>query len=110
MVTSEENPFPTFVESLLNLSQADDSAADGGDFVDPLGNIPSVNTCLTKEALREHDTKLVRFDCQVVDMFEEEYFAGALNPNPIDLTENQQESAAAAQPLVYKYFTSLSNP
>jgi len=29
---------------------------------------------MSKEALREHDTKLVRFDCQILDMFEEEYF------------------------------------
>ena len=41
---------------------------------DPLAELASINKCLTKDSLRQLDRKLVRFDCQICDMFEEEYY------------------------------------
>ena len=78
LVIEEENIFPQFVESLLNLDNPATENSD--DCADPLSALPAVNSCLSKEALREHDTKLVRFDCQIIDMFEEEYFVPVM-PN-----------------------------
>lgn len=66
---------------------------------DPLKDISSVNSCLSKESLRQLDRKLVTFDCQICDMFEEEYFV-AIVP---------QKQDANATPLVYKYFSELSD-
>ena len=68
-MTSEENTFPQFVESLLGLTNAEDTGNP-----DPISELASVNQCLTKQSLRDLHRKLVRFDCQICDMFEEEYF------------------------------------
>ena len=53
-----------------------DSAPEAGAeaSIDAIADLASVNTCLSKDSLRQLDRKLVRFDCQVCDMFEEEYF------------------------------------
>ena len=97
MVGNEENTFPTFVEALLKIDDREESKETA------LGQIPCINSCLSAEALREQDGKLVRFDCQIIDMFEEEYYVGVLSANTSDST-----AAASTPPLVYKYFTALS--
>ena len=68
LVTSEENTFPHFVESLLGIDAGDiveESAASNADAnnVDLLSELASINQCLTKDSLRQLDRKLVRFDC-----------------------------------------------
>ena len=68
---AEENALPPFVESLLNLNDTNSTVDQSADV---LADVTSINTCLTKESLRQLDRKLVRFDCQICDMFEEEYF------------------------------------
>ena len=76
-MTAEENIFPPFVESLLGLDN-DDAGVEPGEAqtpIDPIADLATINTCLTKDSLRQLDRKLVRFDCQVCDMYEEEYFA-----------------------------------
>ena len=50
-----------------------------------------------KDEIASYSGKVVRFDCIICDMYEEEYFVGVLNSS--DVTE---------PPLIYKYFTNLS--
>ena len=45
----------------------------------------------------------MRFDGQVCDMFEEEYFV------PVVPAKGEAVDNAAAEPLVYKYFSELSD-
>ena len=67
MVGSEKNTFPAFVESLLKIDDEEESK-------ESFAQIPCVNTCLTSDALLEYDSRLVRFDCQITDMFEEQNY------------------------------------
>lgn len=103
---SEDNTFPHFVESLLGIDRGevvDEGPAQGtedNDSFDPLAELASVNQCLSKESLMQLNKKLVRFDCQICDMYEEEYFV------PVVPTKASQESGG--KPLVYKYFAELS--
>ena len=94
---AEENTFPHFVESLLKMDSAPEAESESP--VDAIADLTSVNTCLTKDSLRQLDRKLVRFDGQVCDMFEEEYF--------VPLVPKKQPGESA-NPLVYKYFSELS--
>ena len=101
IVGNEENTFPTFVHTLLNID-----AKEAGQGNAAFDQIPCVNTCLTPEALLEHDSKLVRFDCQIIDMFEEEYYVGVV---PATKNDSSEAAAATAPPLVFKYFNVLSS-
>lgn len=74
---------------------------------DALSTLPSVNQCMSKEALREHDTKLVRFDCQILDMFEEEYFVPIM-PDHQPASSDSTSPVLSQTPLVYKYHSELS--
>lgn len=99
-----ENTFPSFVESLLRLDKYDGNTDEGqapeGHTVDPLANLSSINTCLDKDSLRQLDRKLVRFDCSICDMFEEEFY--------VPLIPKKESADSNTVPLVYKYFTELT--
>ena len=52
------------------------------------------------------DRKLVRFDCQIVDMFEEELYI------PVVPKKNLSDPATSREsdnPLIYKYFSEMSD-
>ena len=49
----------------------------------------------TDDEVRSYHHKIVRFDCIVNDMFEEEYFVSVLRRSP------------ETQPIVYKYYSSV---
>ena len=49
----------------------------------------------TDDEVRSCHHKLVRFDCIVSDMFEEEYFVSVLRSSP------------ETQPIIYKYYSSV---
>ena len=79
---ASENNFPNFVENLLQLNKYDGHAnqEEGSEeTIDPLENLSSINQCLDKDSLRQLDRKLVRFDCQVVDMYEEDFYIPLLS-------------------------------
>ena len=103
-MTADENSFPPFVESLLGLDN-DDTAVTPNEAqtpIDPIADIANVNSCVTKDSLRQLNRKLVRFDCQICDMYEEEYFA------PV-VPKREQRADAENKPLIYKYFSHMSN-
>lgn len=72
---------------------------DGVEFPS-LDSIPSLNQI---EDLAQHNQKLVQFDCQVTDMYDDEYFDCVMNAPPL-LSANKDEHR---KPLVYKYFSDL---
>ena len=45
---------------------------------DVLKNLPSVNKCMVGSELKELHHKLVRFDCVITDMYEEELYVSIL--------------------------------
>ena len=51
---------------------------------------------ITDDEVRSHHHKLVRFDCIISDMFEEEYFVSVL-----------KGESAESEALVYKYYSSV---
>jgi len=60
-----------------------------------LKDIPHLNNCRHAADVQALNNKLVRFDCQIVDMYEEEYFVAVLPMKDSEV-------------VVYKYFTELS--
>lgn len=52
---------------------------------------------VTDDEVQSHHHKLVRFDCIVSDMFEEEYFVTVL------------KGTSETKPVVYKYYSSVSD-
>ena len=61
-------------------------------------DIPNITTMISDEEVRNYHHKIVRFDCIVSDMFEEEYFVSVLQGGPAEL-----------KPVVYKYYSSVSD-
>ena len=114
LVTSEENAFPQFVESILKMTEdaPDSQPAPEGQAIaeEPLTGLASINQCLSKESLRQLDRKLVRFDCQICDMFEEEYFVPVVPAKQQgEASDASQASCTTGNPLVYKYFSEMSD-
>ena len=109
IVMGSENTFPRFVESLLRLDKYDGNADEGqapeSNAVDPLANLSSINTCLDKDSLRQLDRKLVRFDCSICDMFEEEFYVPLIPKKESTGNTDSNDNI----PLVYKYFTELTD-
>lgn len=56
---------PQFVEKALGFSQIEEA-----DF----SAIPSLNACTTPHQIKALNKKLVRFECMICDMYDEEYF------------------------------------
>lgn len=79
-VHDAKNEFPQFVEGILK-----------GDF----SELPCVGACASVDDLLKLHHKLVRFDCVVTDIYEEEFFVPIL-------------PAADGKTLVFKYFSDLS--
>ena len=46
--------------------------------------------------------KLVRFECQIADMYDDEFFISVMDPS-------SKATEPDTQPLVYKYFSELSD-
>ena len=65
-----------------------------------LRNLPSVNKCVVGSELKELHHKLVRFDCVITDMYEEELYVSIL-PSGGNTAKNK--------PLICKYFTDLTD-
>ena len=59
--------------------------------------MPNITLVQSLDDIAHHNGRVVRFDCIISDMYEEEYFVGVLASN--DQT---------APPLIYKYFTNLT--
>ncbi|CDW86598.1 mini-chromosome maintenance complex-binding protein [Stylonychia lemnae] len=77
--------------------------------------LPSLNACETVEDLHSLSGKLVRYDCMIQDMYEEEYFMSVLLPtqssqNSETLSKSTQHSSNSQPglPLFYKYYTELT--
>ncbi len=57
--------------------------------------LPNLSTIATDEEVVSLNHKLVRFDCIISDMFEEEYFVSVLRGTP------------ETQPIIYKYYSNV---
>ncbi len=62
-----------------------------------LQGVPNISTMATDDEVRSCHHKLVRFDCIISDMFEEEYFVSVLRATP------------ESQPIIYKYYSSVKD-
>lgn len=52
---------------------------------------------VSDDEVRNYHHKVVRFDCIISDMFEEEYFVSVLRSSP------------ESQPIIYKYYSSVAD-
>jgi len=61
--------------------------------------LPSINSCETPTDILALNGRLVRFECMIQDMYEEEYFGTVLR---------KHDSQDLNYALLYKYYSELS--
>lgn len=61
--------------------------------------IPSLNECKNLEEILNLNRKLVKFECMIQDMYEEEYFVSLIH---------RKDSKAIENSLIYRYYSDLS--
>ena len=112
-VVSGNNEFPQYAEKILGL-EANDKETTNSQANNPLKvswwllpdltfliqAIPSINSCSTDQELAELHHKIVKFECQIVDQYEDEFFVSVIDP--------LEQTTSNKNPLVYKYFSELT--
>lgn len=67
--------------------------------------LPDLNDCSSVEEINQMNGKLVKFDCMVQDMYEEEFFSSVLIQKDSLHAETEEMLATS---LYYKYYSGLS--
>lgn len=95
---------PQHVEKTLGIYQSEDvdiSVSEMNTYFYQL--IPSLNACSNPLEIKNLNKKLVRFECMIQDMYDEEFFIQVLKPH-----EGTSQSDLLDHSLFYKYYTELS--
>eukprot|EP00347_Sterkiella_histriomuscorum_P016942 403351260 len=104
---SQDLKIPQLVENILGIQ--DQSEPN-------LELIPSLNSCENVQDIQNLNGKLVKFECMIQDMYEEEYFMSVLLPlqthdtnSTIDSSNSQNTQNPLAGSLLYKYYSNLTS-